>query len=164
MKDNNILCKIKKSFNRTTNSAHNYKKYPNLIKNIVAKCIKEIRHADKTYIRVLTSFVYQVAIIDAYSRKIAGYKLGKTLSAYLTIEALKDAIPILSVSRYLILCSHVLSFTPAASTINTQSRLATPNLASSLPLLTSTELIPCTPSILKYILPVFGLSDKFLKV
>lgn len=42
--------------------------------------------------------------------------------------------------------------------------LAPPNSASPLPLLTSTELIPCTPSILKYILPVFGLFDKFSKV
>jgi len=119
MKDKNIICKIQKSFKKTTNSAHNYKKYSNLIKNIVVKCIKEIWHAEITYIRILTSFVYQAAIIDTYSKKIVRYGLGKTLSAYLTIEALKDAIPILSVSRYLILCSHVLSFTPAASTINT---------------------------------------------
>jgi transposase InsO family protein len=27
MKDNNILCKIKRSFKKTTNSAHSYKKY-----------------------------------------------------------------------------------------------------------------------------------------
>lgn len=33
MKDNNILCKIKRSFKKTTNSAHNYKKYKNLIKD-----------------------------------------------------------------------------------------------------------------------------------
>jgi len=77
MKDNNILCKIKKSFNKTTNSAHNYKKYPNLIKNIVAKRIKEIWHTDITYIRILTSFLYLATIIDAYSRKIVGYGLGK---------------------------------------------------------------------------------------
>lgn len=92
MKDNNILCKIKKSFNKTTNSAHNLKKYPNLIKDIVAKRINQIWHADITYIRILTSFVYLAAVIDAYSRKIVGYSLGKTLSADLTIEALKDAV------------------------------------------------------------------------
>ncbi len=92
MKDNNILCKIKKSFKKTTNSAHNYKKYKNLIKDIVAKRINQVWHADITYIRILTSFVYLSAIIDAYSRKIVGYGLGKTLSADLTIEALKDAI------------------------------------------------------------------------
>lgn len=92
MRDNNILCKIKKSFNRTTNSTHSYKKYPNLIKNTVAKHINEIFNADITYIRILTSFVYLAAIIDAYSRKIVGYGLGKTLSTELTIAALKDAI------------------------------------------------------------------------
>ncbi len=92
MKDNNILCKIKKSFKKTTNSAHNYKKYKNLIKNIIPQRINEIFNADITYIRILTSFVYLAIVIDAYSRKIVGYGLGKTLSADLTIEALKDAI------------------------------------------------------------------------
>ena len=92
MKDNNILCKIKRSFKKTTNSAHNLKKYPNLIKDIIPQRINQIWHADITYIRILTSFVYLAAIIDAYSRKIVGYSLGKTLSADLTIAALKDAI------------------------------------------------------------------------
>ena len=92
MKDNNILCKIKRSFKKTTNSAHNYKKYKNLIKNIIPQRINEIWNADITYIRILTSFVYLAIVIDTYSRKIVGYGLGKTLSADLTIEALKDAI------------------------------------------------------------------------
>ncbi len=92
MKDNNILCKIKKSFKKTTNSAHNLKKYPNLIKNIIPQRINQILNADITYIRILTSFVYLAAIIDAYSRKIIGYSLGKTLSADLTIAALTDAV------------------------------------------------------------------------
>ena len=92
MKDNNILCKIKRSFKKTTNSAHNYKKYKNLIKNIIPQRINQVFNADITYIRILTSFVYLAAIIDAYSRKIVGYGLGKTLSADLTIAALKDAI------------------------------------------------------------------------
>lgn len=76
MKDNNILCKIKRSFKKTTDSAHSYKKYPNLIKNIIPQRINEIFNADITYVRILTSFVYLAAIIDAYSRKIVGYGLG----------------------------------------------------------------------------------------
>jgi len=92
MKDNNILCKIKRSFKKTTNSVHNYKKYKNLIKDMVVDRPDQIWHADITYIRILTSFVYLAIVIDAYSRKIIGYGLGKTLSADLTIEALKDAI------------------------------------------------------------------------
>jgi transposase InsO family protein len=92
MRDKNILCKIKRSFKKTTNSAHSYKKYPNLIKNMIPQRINEIWNADITYIRILTSFVYLAIVIDAYSRKIVGYGLGKTLSADLTIAALKDAI------------------------------------------------------------------------
>ena len=66
MKDKNILCRIRKSFARTTNSAHSLTKYPNLIKNIVVSHLDQIWHADITYIRILASFVYLAAIIDGY--------------------------------------------------------------------------------------------------
>jgi len=92
MKDKNILCRIRKSFARTTNSAHRLAKYPNLIKNVVASQINQIWHADITYIRILASFVYLAAIIDGYSRKIVGYGLGRTLSADLPLAALTYAI------------------------------------------------------------------------
>ena len=92
MKDKNILCRIRKSFTRTTNSAHSLTKYPNLIKDIVPFQINQIWHADITYIRILASFVYLAAIIDGYSRKIVGYGLGRTLSADLSIAALTCAI------------------------------------------------------------------------
>ncbi|GAI11388.1 unnamed protein product [marine sediment metagenome] len=48
--------------------------------------------ADITYIRILTGFVYLAAIIDAFSRKIVGYAIGRTLAAKLPLEALKMAI------------------------------------------------------------------------
>ena len=84
MKDKNILCRIRKSYHITTNSAHSLTKYPNLIKNIVASHIDQIWHDDITYIRISASFVYLAAIIDSYSRKVVGYGLGRTLSAALT--------------------------------------------------------------------------------
>ena len=92
MKDRNILCRIRKSYCRTTNSDHSLTRYPNLIKNIVAEKIDRTWHADITYIRLETSFAYLAAIIDGLSRKVIGYAIVKTLSSSLTITALKDAI------------------------------------------------------------------------
>jgi transposase InsO family protein len=92
MKDKNILCRIRKSFSRTTDSAHGLAKYPNLIRNNAVEKVNQIWHADITYIRIATSFIYLAAIIDSYSRMVVGYGIGRTLSADLPIAALNDAI------------------------------------------------------------------------
>jgi len=92
MKEVNLLCRAKKSFKVTTNSAHSLKKYPNLIEDLVPYRPDQIWHADITYIRIATSFVYLAALIDGFSRKVVGYGLGSTLSADLTLSALLDAI------------------------------------------------------------------------
>lgn len=92
MKSENILCKIRRSFKKTTNSSHGLERYPNLIKEIIPLRVNEIWHADITYIRLRASFAYLAALIDGYSRKVVGYALGRTLCAELTIQALLDAL------------------------------------------------------------------------
>lgn len=92
MKEVNLLCRAKKSFKVTTNSAHSLKKYPNLIEDLVPYRPDQIWHADITYIRIATSFMYLAALIDCFSRKVVGYGLGSTLSTDLTLSALLDAI------------------------------------------------------------------------
>lgn len=76
MKSENILCRIRRSFKKTTNSSHSLLKYPNLIKEIIPLRVNEIWHADITYIRLRASFAYLAALIDGYSRKVVGYALG----------------------------------------------------------------------------------------
>ncbi|GAI66024.1 unnamed protein product, partial [marine sediment metagenome] len=56
--------------------------------DLVPYRIDQLWHADITYIRIATSFVYLAALIDGFSRKAIGYALGKTLSADLSIAAL----------------------------------------------------------------------------
>ncbi|RLC34782.1 MAG: hypothetical protein DRH33_09015 [Candidatus Nealsonbacteria bacterium] len=48
--------------------------------------------ADITYIRILTGFVYLAAVIDALSRYIVGYAIGRIFAAKLLLEAPKMAI------------------------------------------------------------------------
>ena len=75
MKSENILCKIRRSFKKTTNSSHGLLRYPNLIKGIMPLRVNEIWHADITYIRLRASFAYLAVLIDGYSRKVVGYAL-----------------------------------------------------------------------------------------
>jgi len=92
MRNKNLLCRARKAFKATTNSSHGLKKYPNLIDDLVPYRIDQLWHADITYIRITTSFVYLAALIDGFSRKVIGYALGRTLSADLSIAALTDVI------------------------------------------------------------------------
>jgi transposase InsO family protein len=68
------------------------KVYPNLAKDLVIERTDKLWCADITYIRILTGFVYLAALIDAFSRKIVGYAIGRSLAAKLPLEALKMAI------------------------------------------------------------------------
>lgn len=92
MRDKNLLCRARKAFKVTTDSSHGLTKYPNLIDNLVPYRIDQVWHADITYIRIATSFVYLAALIDGFSRKVVGYGLGRALSADLAMAALLDAI------------------------------------------------------------------------
>ena len=92
MRDKNLLCRARKAFKATTNSSHGLTKYPNLIEDLIPYRTDQVWHADITYIRIATSFVYLAALVDGFSRKVVGYGLGRTLSADLVISALLDAI------------------------------------------------------------------------
>jgi len=92
MKEMGIQCKKRRKFAVTTNSSHKLRTYPNLAKELIVERVDQLWCADITYIRILTAFVYLAAIIDAFSRKIVGYVIGRTLAAALTLEALKRSI------------------------------------------------------------------------
>ena len=87
-----LQCKIKKRFITTTDSNHPYRKYPNLIRDLIVTRLNQIWVADMTYIRFLTGFVYLAVILDAFSRKVIGYAISKRIDRWLTLAALKMAI------------------------------------------------------------------------
>ena len=92
MKMMDIQVKKRKRYTRTTNSRHNLKVYPNLIKDLAIKRINQVWCSDITYIGVRSGFVYLAAVIDAFSRKVVGYAIAKTLAAELALQALRMAI------------------------------------------------------------------------
>ena len=48
--------------------------------------------ADMTYVRLKTEFVYLAVVLDAFSRKVVGWSLGRTLQSRLPLNALEKAI------------------------------------------------------------------------
>lgn len=76
----------------TTDSFHRYKKYKNLIKEFVPVASNQLWVGDITYITLKNGFSYLSLITDAYSRKIVGFYLSKTLAAAGSIKALKMAL------------------------------------------------------------------------
>lgn len=92
MKQNNLTVKRKKKFKLTTNSNHQFRIYPNLIKGLEIERINQVWVADITYVRLLKGFVYLAVILDAYSRKVIGWCLREDLTEELALEALRMAI------------------------------------------------------------------------
>ena len=92
MRIDNLLC-IKKQFvPKTTDSEHNLPVYPNLARDIVIVGINQLWAADITYIRLLREFIYLAVIIDVFSRKCIGWKLGRDIDAKLALSALDMAL------------------------------------------------------------------------
>lgn len=76
----------------TTDSFHRYKKYKNLIKEFIPVGSNQLWVSDITYITLLNNFAYLSLVTDAYSRKIVGFCLHKTLAAQGSVKALKMAL------------------------------------------------------------------------
>jgi len=92
MRQDNLLCLRKKSFVKTTDSNHHLAVYPNLAANRDVSGVNQLWVADITYIRLQMEFVYLAVILDAYSRRVVGWALGRTLEAELAVHALEMAL------------------------------------------------------------------------
>lgn len=93
MREDNLLCLRRRKFVvTTTNSHHDHPVYPNLAGSMELTGINQLWIADITYIRLETEFVYLAVVLDAYSRRVIGWALGRTLEDDLTIAALRMAL------------------------------------------------------------------------
>lgn len=92
MREDNLLC-IKKKFKPlTTNSNHEHKIYPNLVKDLDINRLNHVWASDITYIQLINEFVYLAVIIDLFSRKCIGWELSRNIDSQLVLNALDKAI------------------------------------------------------------------------
>jgi len=93
LREDNLLCVRKRKFRVTTTDSHHGRKvYPNLAGEMELHGINQLWVADITYIRLETEFVYLAVVMDAYSRRVIGWALHRTMEDDLTLAALRMAL------------------------------------------------------------------------
>jgi transposase InsO family protein len=92
MREDNLLAVQPRAFVATTDSDHELEVYLNLAWRMKLTGMNQLWVADITYIRLQREFVYLAVILDAFSRKVVGWALERTLAARLPIAALQRAL------------------------------------------------------------------------
>lgn len=69
-----------------------HKVYPYLLRGVPVLRPNQVWSTDITYIRLTHGFVYLVAIIDWYSRKVLSWRLSNTMDARFCVDCLEDAL------------------------------------------------------------------------
>ncbi len=77
---------------RTSSPGEGHKIYPYLLRSMKVTRPREVYAADITYIPMAKGFLYLVAVIDWYSRKVLAHRLSNTLDASFCAEATEEAI------------------------------------------------------------------------
>lgn len=92
MREEALLCHLKRRWVPTTDSGHGLATYPNLLQQTAVSGLNQVWVADITYIRLPRGFAYLAAILDAYSRKVIGWALSRWIDTALTLQALDYAL------------------------------------------------------------------------
>jgi len=92
LREDNLLAVQPRAFVVTTDSDHEFEVYLNLASRMKLTGMNQLWIADITYIRLQKEFVYLAVVLDAFSRKVVGWALDRTLAARLAVTALERAI------------------------------------------------------------------------
>jgi putative transposase len=77
---------------RTTDSRHDFPRYPNLVEGLAVTHPDQVWVADITYVRLREEFVYLAVLMDVFTRRVRGWELGRGLDHGLTLAALRQAM------------------------------------------------------------------------
>jgi len=92
MREHNLQPQRRRRYIATTGGDHDLPIFPNLAKDIVPDGPNQLWVADITYVAIQAAFVYVAVILDAWSRKVVGYAIGRSIDVRLTLAALHSAI------------------------------------------------------------------------
>lgn len=92
MKRHGLSCRIRRRWMATTQSKHGHRIWPNLAASTVVTGPNQLWVSDITYIRLPSGFCYLACILDAFSRRVIGWELGRCLDARLVLGALDKAL------------------------------------------------------------------------
>lgn len=94
MQQDNLLAVKRRQFVLTTDSRHDLPVFMNLAARMQLSGIDQLWVADITYIRLREAFVYLAVVLDAFSRRVVGWKVDESLHVPLAMAALDMAIAV----------------------------------------------------------------------
>ena len=77
---------------KTSTPAPGHKIYPYLLRGLTIDRPNQVWCADLTYIPLARGFLYLVAIMDRWSRKVLAWRLSNTMEAEFSVDALEEAL------------------------------------------------------------------------
>ena len=97
MREQGLLCRLKRRWVKTTDSAHGLRTFPNLLKDAKASDLSRLDQvwvADITYVRLGegSGFCYVAAVLDAFSRRVVGWHISRAIDAALVLAVLEKAM------------------------------------------------------------------------
>jgi len=79
---------------KTTKKHPQHRVYPYLLRGLVIDHPNQVFAMDITYIPMARGFVYLVAVLDWYSRKVLSWRVSITMDVHFCLEALQEAIDV----------------------------------------------------------------------
>ena len=92
MREHDLQPKRRRRYVATTNSGHDSPIFPDRARDMSLDGPNQLWVADITYVAIAAGFVYVAAILDAWSRRVVGYAISRSIDARLAVAALKAAI------------------------------------------------------------------------
>lgn len=91
MREHGLQPPRRRRFVATTNSDHEQPIFPDLTRELAVDGPNQLWVCDLTYIAIAVGFAYVAVILDAWSRRVVGYAIGRRIDARLTLAALDCA-------------------------------------------------------------------------
>ena len=92
MREHSLQPRRRRRYVATTDSGHDLPIFPDLAKDVALTGADQLWVADLTYVAIASGFAYVAIILDAWSRRVVGYAIGRSIDARLAIAALEAAI------------------------------------------------------------------------
>lgn len=93
IRENQLFSKHVRKFRRTTDSAHAFPIAENIMDRVIAANAANTKWVtDITYIPTAEGWTYLAVVLDLFSRRVVGWKMGATLERSLVLEALRMAL------------------------------------------------------------------------
>ena len=76
----------------TSRSHPQHKVYPYLLRGVAVTKPNQVWSTDITYVRLARGFVYLVAVIDWYSRRVLSWRISNSMEAVFCVDCLEEAL------------------------------------------------------------------------